>query len=87
MEYIRFLDHTKSTDEQLSHDQITDLNLHYGSFVGEVIREDSKSVTVALMQWETNSDITHQFIFVIIKDNILERWTVNEPAIAGRTVV
>ncbi len=73
MEQIRFLDHTKAVHESLTSEEAESLNLHTGTICGNVIREDDTSVTIAPLTWESNGDVSHEFVFVLMKDAILER--------------
>ena len=57
----------------LSKEQIQTICTHVGAFVGEVIKEDDKSVTVALIAWAMDGDIKHEFTYCILKDEIIER--------------
>ena len=74
IEYIKFYDHTKSIDGSVTQDQALELDVHIGEFCPELIKEDDKSITVSLLRWETNKDISHEFVYVILKNNIIERY-------------
>jgi hypothetical protein len=73
IEYIKFYDHTKSVCGQVSPEQALDLDIHVGEFCAEVIKEDDKCVTISLIRWESNKDVSHEFVFVILKANIIDR--------------
>ena len=76
LEYIKFFDHTKSVDGSISLEQAQDLDVHVGQCIAELIKEDDKSITISLLKWETNKDIMHEFVFVILRQNIIERYEV-----------
>ena len=71
MEYFRFNDHSKNVKEVLSKEQIQTITPHVCTFAGEVIKEDEKSVTVALIEWAMDGDIKHEFTYCILKAELI----------------
>ena len=57
----------------LSKEQIQTISTHVGAFVGEVIKEDDKAVTVSLIEWAMDGDIKHEHTYCILKAEIIER--------------
>jgi len=76
IEYIKFLDHSKATDGEMSHEEALSQDPHVGEFCGELLKEDDESVTIALLKWSNRGDVKMEFVYVILKKVILERYEV-----------